>query len=533
MTISNTFLSTLGITCASDRIHQDLCIARLIELALARHEATLTSTGSLATFTGAYTGRAPKNRFIVDTPDVHDRIAWGHVNAPMTPEKFDVLLEGVATYLSSSDIFVEHCLAGANRAHSRKFTVVAQQATQAMFSYDMLVRPTEEELESYGEPDYVVLAAPGYGVNLETCGAGSEACIAINLSRRIIVVAGSGYSGEIKKAIFSTMNYLLPVEDGVLPMHSSANMDPKTHETAVFFGLSGTGKTTLSADPSRLLIGDDEHGWADDGVFNIEGGCYAKCIDLDAEREPDIFGAIRIGSISENVVIDRTTHVADYTDRRYTENTRAAYPIENIDNALVSGVGGVPTVIIFLTADAFGVLPPLSRLDNHGAMYHFMSGFTSKVAGTEQGIKEPVPTFSALFGEPFMPLDPLEYAEMLSSRIADNNTRCYLVNTGWTGGPYGTGHRMSLRDTRTLVDAALDGSIEQAEFVRDERFNLDVPTSCEGVDSELLIPRNTWDDGAAYDAQADRLAQMFADNFAKRYPNAPDEVRLAGPRVAQ
>lgn len=523
-------LSKLGIASEHIRIHVDECPAELIGAAVARGEGTLTSTGSLAVVTGAYTGRAPKNRFIVDTQNVHDRIAWGDVNVAMDPEVYAALRRRAAAYLSAADdLFVIRGLAGADRTHARKFAVVAERASQALFAKQMLVRPSSDELACYGEPDFTVLAAPGLTADLATGGPGDQACIAINFDERVIVVAGSGYAGEIKKSIFSAMNYLLPVEDCVLPMHCSANMDPATGETAVFFGLSGTGKTTLSADPARLLIGDDEHGWADEGVFNIEGGCYAKCINLDPDHEPDIFNAVRFGSLSENVVYDPATHVVDYCDASLTENTRAAYPIEHIGNSLPEGKGAVPSVVIFLTADAFGVLPPIARLRKRSAMYHFMTGFTSKVAGTEVGIVEPQPTFSALFGEPFMPLDPLVYASMLSERIAANRTRAYLVNTGWTGGGYGVGHRISIKDTRALVTAALSGAIEESAFVHDERFNLDVPTSCPGVKSRLLNPRSTWKSPEAYDEAADGLARMFEENFERRYPYAPANVREAGP----
>ena len=523
-------LSVAEIECDEDRIHLDESPAALVQAAIERGEGRLTSTGSLVVETGSYTGRAPKDRFIVDTPSVHDRICWGAVNAPISPECFERVYRGVCDYLSGRDVYVVRALAGADRRHSRKFTVVAERASQALFARQMLVRPTEEELAGYGEPDFTVLAAPGYRCDPLRDGTRSQAAVLINFERHVIVVAGTAYSGEIKKSIFSTMNYLLPTEDGVLPMHCSANMDPETGETAVFFGLSGTGKTTLSADPSRLLIGDDEHGWSGEDVFNIEGGCYAKCIDLDPDREPDIFGAIRFGSLSENVVVDGKTRTADYADASLTENTRAAYPIEHIGNSLAGGVGGAPSVVVFLTADAFGVLPPISRLDKTTAMYHFMTGFTSKVAGTEQGIVEPQPTFSALFGEPFMPLDPLTYAKMLSERIAADHTRVYLVNTGWTAGGYGVGHRISLKDTRTLVSAALDGTIEGQPFSHDARFNLDVPAGCPGVDAALLDPRSTWPSPEAYDETADRLARMFQENFLRRYPYAPEEIKSAGPR---
>ena len=327
------------------------------------------------------------------------------------------------------------------------------------------------------------------------------------------------------------MNYLMPVEENVLPMHCSANMDPETHETAIFFGLSGTGKTTLSADPARKLIGDDEHGWCDNGVFNFEGGCYAKCINLDPKNEPEIYSAIRFGSEVENVVIDPETRIPDYDDDSITENTRVGYPITYIDNAQIPGVGGVPKVVIFLTADAFGVLPPISRLDENAAMYHFVTGFTSKLAGTERGIKEPQPTFSTLFGEPFMPLNPSVYAEMLGERIRKYNTKVYLVNTGWTGGPYGVGSRMKLSYTRAMVTAALNGELEKAEYKHDDVFNVDVPQSCPGAPSEIMNPRDTWADKAAYDEAAAKLAKMFKDNFDKKYPDMPEEIKNAGPRA--
>lgn len=524
------FITKLGLEGAEPAlVHVDMAPANLIEASVERHEGTLTSTGSLAVTTGEYTGRAPQNRFIVDTPNVHDRIAWGKVNAPMATENFDRIYEGVRAYLAERDTYVVRGMAGSDRAHSRNFAVVCEKPHQALFARQMLVRPAAEELASY-EPDFVVLAAPDYRCNPETDGTATESVVAINFERRIIIVAGTGYSGEIKKSIFSTMNYLLPVEDNVLSMHCSSNVDPQTGRTAVFFGLSGTGKTTLSADPTRRLIGDDEHGWSDEHVFNIEGGCYAKCIDLTEEGEPDIYHAIRFGSVTENVIISARTCEPDYSDTRITENTRVAYPVEHIDNAVLEGVGTTPSVVVFLTADAFGVLPPISRLSEEAAMYHFMTGFTSKVAGTEQGIKEPVPTFSALFGEPFMPLDPLEYAEMLKERIERDHARVYLVNTGWTGGGYGVGHRMKLSATRAMVRAALSGELDEQPFSHDERFGVDVPLSCPDVDAALLDARGTWADGAQYDLAADHLADMFQKNFAARYPHAPEAVRQAGPK---
>jgi phosphoenolpyruvate carboxykinase (ATP) len=374
------------------------------------------------------------------------------------------------------------------------------------------------------------MACPGLKLDPAVHHTHSEAAVIINFKERVVLIAGTQYSGEIKKSIFSVMNYLLPVEENVLTMHCSCNMNPQSHGTTVFFGLSGTGKTTLSAAEGRLLIGDDEHGWAKDSVFNIEGGCYAKTIRISEETEPQIWHAIRFGALCENVVLDPNSRVADYDDDSLTENGRVAYPVEFIDNAVVKGrAKRTPDVVIFLTADAFGVLPPISKLDENAAMYHFMTGFTSKVAGTERGIKEPTPTFSSLFGEPFMPLDPMVYAKMLGEKIEHNGTRVYLINTGWSGGSYGTGSRIKLKYTRKMVEAAQSGIINDFEFVHDERFNLDVPTSCPGVPDELLNPRSTWADKDAYDATAEKLAQMFVENAEKRLQSMTPEVRAAGP----
>lgn len=522
-------LASLGVVPKDGGLHVDLCAARLVESALAAGEGVLSSTGSLVVRTGAYTGRNPKGRFIVDTPDVHDRIAWGQVNRPISEECYRALLADVAAYLSMRDVYAVRGIAGADRRHSRTVLVAGERASQALFARQMLVRPHAGDIERFGHPDFTVLAAPGFSCDAIRHGTGGNAGVLINFSEKVIIVAGTGYSGEIKKAVFSVMNYVLPVEDGVLSMHCSANRDARTRETAVFFGLSGTGKTTLSAVGDRQLIGDDEHGWSGECLFNIEGGCYAKCIDLTRESEPIIFDAIRFGSVTENVVLDEVTRIADYADGSVTENTRVAYPITHVTGAKLDGIGAPPTVVVFLTADAFGVLPPISRLSSEAAMYHFLTGFTAKVAGTEQGIVEPVPTFSALFGEPFMPLDPFVYARLLEQRINDTSARVYLVNTGWTGGGYGVGHRISLAHTRTLVQAALDGSIDEAGYRRDRRFGVDVPVGCEGVPSEILEPRLGWADGAAYDAAADELARLFEENFAARYPQADAAVAAAGP----
>lgn len=523
-------LERYGIHHTDDRTAIDPSPARLIEKAVSRGEGILTSTGALAVTTGKYTGRSPKDRFIVDTPDVHDKIAWGNVNVPFSEEDYQLVHDEVISYLSERRIFMVHGIAGADRRYSRKILVLTELASQALFAHQMLVRPTEEELANYGRADFVVMACPGLKLDPAVHHTHSEAAVIINFKERVVLIAGTQYSGEIKKSIFSVMNYLLPVEENVLTMHCSCNMNPQSHGTTVFFGLSGTGKTTLSAAEGRLLIGDDEHGWAKDSVFNIEGGCYAKTIRISEETEPQIWHAIRFGSLCENVVLDPNSRVADYDDDSLTENGRVAYPVEFIDNAVVKGrAKRTPDVVIFLTADAFGVLPPISKLDENAAMYHFMTGFTSKVAGTERGIKEPTPTFSSLFGEPFMPLDPMVYAKMLGEKIEHNGTRVYLINTGWSGGSYGTGSRIKLKYTRKMVEAAQSGIIDDFEFVHDERFNLDVPTSCPGVPDELLNPRSTWADKDAYDATAEKLAQMFVENAEKRLQSMTPEVRAAGP----
>lgn len=516
---------------ATGQVLTDAPVAELLEAALRRHEGRLSSTGSLVVQTLPYTGRVTKDRFIVDSPGVHGRVCWGKINQPMTEENFERLFRSVCSYLEGRELFINRGMAGADRAHARKVTVIAERASQALYAHQMMLRPTAQEMARYGRPDLVLIAVPDFVCVPARDGTRSAVCVAINLELGVIIVAGTGYSGEIKKSVFSAMNYFLPTQDNVLPMHCSANKDPQTGATAIFFGLSGTGKTTLSADPARALIGDDEHGWSANGIFNIEGGCYAKCINLDPGREPEIFNAVRFGSVSENVVLD-AGRLARYEDDSLTENTRVAYPLEHIPGAALTGTGDVPEVLVFLTADAFGVLPAISRLSPEAAMYHFMTGFTSKVAGTEQGISEPQPTFSALFGEPFMPLDPLVYAEMLRERIYSQGTRVYLVNTGWTGGGYGVGQRFSLCITRALVRAALDGSLDEAGYVRDPVFNLDVPRAVPGIDACVLDQRGSWADPAAYDAAARHLADLFEQNFCRRYPDAPEEVHLAGPRPA-
>lgn len=511
-------------------VHRNLAPAKLVEAALQRGEGELSDTGALVVTTGKYTGRSPDDKFIVDTEGIHDDIDWGKVNRPISREVFNQIRDKVAAYFEGKEVFLFDGFVGADPECTRKFRIVNELACQNLFIRNLLIRPTAEELEALNDFDFTVLCAPGCKVDPEEFGVHSEAAIIIDYEARMVVIAGSAYAGEIKKSVFSVMNYLMPKEENVLPMHCSANMDPETKDSAVFFGLSGTGKTTLSADPARILIGDDEHGWTDHGIFNFEGGCYAKCIDLDPEGEPEIFGAIKFGSEVENVILDPETRKPDYADRSITENTRVGYPIDYIPNAAIPGVGGVPKVVIFLTADAFGVLPPISRLGADAAMYHFVTGFTAKVAGTERGITEPVPTFSTLFGQPFMPLDPSVYANMLGDRIEKYNTKVYLVNTGWSGGPYGVGSRMKLRYTRAMITAALNGELDSVEYKHDEVFNVDVPQSCTNVPAELMNPRDTWEDKAAYDAQANKLAKMFADNFEAKYPNMPKNIVAAGPQ---
>ena len=513
----NTFgIEKLGII-HPKAVYRNLSPADLTQAALRRGEGVLSDTGAIVVNTGKYTGRSPKDKYIVDSEGVHDQINWGSVNVPISREAFNQIKGKMAAYLQDREIYIFDGFAGADPQCTKKFRIINELASENLFIRNLLIRPSKEELENFGDADFTIIAAPGFKCIPEIDGTHSEAFIGIDYEAKTVLIAGSQYAGEIKKSVFSVMNYLMPFED-VLPMHCSANMDPQTGDTAVFFGLSGTGKTTLSADPARLLIGDDEHGWSDRGIFNFEGGCYAKCIDLEEEKEPDIYHAIKFGSVVENVILDDDHH-PDYTDNSITDNTRVGYPIDYIPNAAVPSVGGIPSVIIFLTADSFGVLPPISRLSKEAAMYHFVTGFTSKVAGTERGITEPVPTFSTLFGQPFMPLAPDVYARMLGDKIEKYNTRVYLINTGWTGGSYGTGSRMKLKYTRAMVTAALNGEIEDADFRHDSIFNVDIPQSCAGVPSEVMNPRDTWADKDAYDETARRLAGMFQKNFSDNYPD--------------
>ena len=505
-------------------IYRNLSPAELIEHALRRGEGKLSNTGALVVKTGKYTGRSAKDKFIVDTPAVHDEIAWGKVNRPIEESKFNALKAKIVSYLQGKEVYIFDGFAGGDDKYKQSFRIINELASQNLFIHQLLRRPTTEQLDNFKQ-DYTIYVAPGFKSIPELDGTNSEAAIIINYESHEAIICGTYYCGEIKKSVFSIMNYVLPKKN-VFPMHCSANVG-KDNDSAVFFGLSGTGKTTLSADANRKLIGDDEHGWSDDSIFNFEGGCYAKCINLSADGEPEIYNAIKFGALVENVVMDEETREFDFFDDSLAVNTRVGYPIEHIPNAELSGMcKSVPKTVIFLTADAYGVLPPISKLDRNQAMYYFVSGFTSKVAGTEIGITEPVPTFSTCFGEPFLPLDPSVYAKMLAEKVEKSGANVYLINTGWNG----TGKRMKLSYTRAMVTAALTGDIEKSEFIKDDTFGVAVPTTIEGVPSELLIPANTWEDKKAYEDRCQKLASSFVENF-KKYTKMDTDVVAAGPKL--
>lgn len=512
---------------AAANTQYNLSVAQLVEIAVKRGEGVLTDKGALNALTGKFTGRSPKDKFVVDEASVHDKINWGSVNQPISHDKFELLYAEVLDYLQNKELFVFDGFAGADETYRLPIRVVNEYAWHNLFARQLFIRPTKTELANH-KAEFTVVYAPNFKAKPAVHGTSSETFIIISFEQKVVLIGGTEYAGEMKKSIFSVMNLLLP-ERNVLPMHCSANIG-KDGDVALFFGLSGTGKTTLSADPTRNLIGDDEHGWSDKGVFNMEGGCYAKCIRLSEEGEPQIWNAINFGTVLENVMIDPETRKADYDSEKYTENTRAAYPVEMIPDAVIPGVGGKPDVIIFLTADSSGVIPPISKLNKEQAMYHFLSGYTSKMAGTERGVTSPQAEFSTCFGSPFLPLRPVVYAEMLGKKIDEENARVYLVNTGWTGGPVGVGKRMKLAYTRSMVTAALNGELEKAEFVTDATFGVQVPASCPEVPAEVLLPRNTWEDKAAYDKQAQELARLFVENFSKKFPEA-DDIAQAGPKA--
>jgi phosphoenolpyruvate carboxykinase (ATP) len=518
------------ITIGAARVLRNAAPARLYELAVAHEGAAITSSGALATLSGEKTGRSPKDRRIVESPESSGDVWWGSVNIPAGEESFLACRRRALDFLNTRPmVYVVDGFAGWEPEFRIKVRAIASRAYHALFMHNLLIRPSPDELDRFEEPDLVIFNAGDQAADRRIPGVGSPTSVMLHLDRGEMVILGTNYAGEMKKGVFTAINYAMP-RRGVLSMHCSANAGPEG-DVSLFFGLSGTGKTTLSSDPRRRLIGDDEHCWSDRRIFNIEGGCYAKCVGLSESQEPQIFRAVRFGTVLENVVFDPESRVADYDDHSITENTRASYPIEHIDNAQIPCVGGHPEDIIFLTCDAFGVLPPLSRLTEAQAMYHFLSGYTAKVAGTEVGIVEPQVTFSACFGAAFLVLHPARYAEMLAERIQQHHTRAWLVNTGWTGGPYGVGSRIKLSHTRALIDAIHDGSLEGVPTLEDTIFGLRLPRSCPKVPSDLMIPRNTWSDSIAYERMARKLAGQFRDNFGQYAGEAPEEVRRAGPRV--
>lgn len=509
---------------SSTSIYRNLSTADLVEHAINRGQGTLSDKGALVVHTGKYTGRSPKDRFIVKQESTQDKINWGEVNVPIDEETYNRLYEQVVENLSDRELFVFDGYVGALEEYKTNIRVVSEFASQALFSKNMFRRLEDSQLDSF-VPDFTIISAPNFKAKGAEDGINSEAFIIINFDKKIVLIGGTQYSGEIKKSVFSLMNFMLPLK-GVFPMHCSANIGEEG-DTAVFFGLSGTGKTTLSTDPERKLIGDDEHGWCESGVFNFEGGCYAKTINLSKEKERDIYEAIRFGTVLENVVLNENK-TPDYDDGSLTENTRAAYPLDFIDNIQESGIGNNPSTIIFLTADAFGVLPPVSKLTKEAAMYHFMAGYTSKLAGTERGITEPKATFSACFGEPFMLMHPAVYAKLLGERIEKHNSEVYMINTGWSGGSYGKGQRIKLSYTRAMVKAALKGQLRDAAFTEHPIFKVLVPAECPGVPSEILNPENTWENKEEYKVKARELAVKFKNNF-KKFKNVPQDIIGAGP----
>ncbi len=521
-------LETQGLT-PKGRVHWNLVAPELVQRATERGEGTLADMGPFVGVTSPHTGRSPNDKFTVREPGSERDIDWGKVNIAMPPDQFELLLADVKLHLNGLDeLFVEDLYAGADPTHRLTVRYVMPNAWHALFVRNMFIRPDFSALPTF-EPTFSVLHAPEFEADPARHGTRSGTFIVLNFAKRMILIGGTCYAGELKKAIFTVMNYLMP-KHGVLSMHCSANIG-RGGDTALFFGLSGTGKTTLSADPERGLIGDDEHGWSNEGVFNFEGGCYAKVINLSPEGEPDIFATTQMfGTVLENVVLDPMTRKVRFDDQSITENTRASYPLHYIRNYVPGGRGGHPKNIVLLTADAFGVLPPIARLTPEQAMYYFLSGYTAKVAGTERGVFEPQATFSACFGAVFLVWHPTKYAEMLGRLIAEHKSRVWLVNTGWTGGPYGTGHRMKLKHTRAMVRAALSGELDGARFSTDPVFGLSIPAAAPNVPAPLMDPRNTWPDGSAYDTQAKKLADMFRRNFEKFGSNVPDAIRKAGPK---
>lgn len=508
-------------------IYWTLPTSALYEQVIERREGHIAHMGALAVRTGHHTGRSANDKFVVREPASDKEIWWGSINRPYDPERFDRLHQRLASYLQMKDVYVQDCFAGADPDHRLPVRIITEYAWHSLFARNMFIQARPGELANH-EPQFTVIDAPRFHAIPEADGTNSETFIILNFAKRLVLIGGTSYAGEIKKSIFTVMNYLLPLK-GVLPMHSSANIGPDG-STAVFFGLSGTGKTTLSADSARTLIGDDEHGWSDNGVFNFEGGCYAKTIRLSPSAEPEIFSTTRrFGTVLENVTLNSASRQVDLDDDSLTENTRASYHISAIPNATLTGRGGHPKNIIFLTADAFGVLPPVAKLTPEQAMYHFISGYTARVAGTEKGVKEPTPVFSPCYGGPFLPLHPRRYAQLLGERIRKHGVKVWLINTGWTGGAYGVGERMSIAHTRAIVNAVLAGRLDGVPTKKDPVFGFEVPQSCPDVPAEVLDPRNTWKDKAAYDAAARSVAASFRENFKKYEQDMPAEIRAAEP----
>ena len=507
----------------------NLTPSELMEDAILNGQGILTESGAIAIETGEFTGRSPKDRFVVCDEKTEDAVWWGDINIKFTPEKFDALYNRMKAYLNGKDVYVRDAYACADDNFRLNLRVVTELPWSNQFAYNMFLRPTDEEIENF-DPEWHVINAPGFMADPEIDGTRQHNFAVINFTKKMIIIGGTGYTGEIKKGIFSVLNFILPHEKNVLSMHCSANIG-EDGDTAVFFGLSGTGKTTLSSDPNRRLIGDDEHGWSNDTVFNFEGGCYAKTIDLSAEKEPQIYNAIKYGAILENIGFIDGTSTPDYTDGSITQNTRVSYPIHHIDNIVTPSIGSSPKNIFFLTADAFGVLPPISKLTKEQAMYHFMSGYTAKVAGTEMGVTEPQTTFSACFGAAFLPLHPAKYAELLGEKLDGTDINVWLINTGWSGGSYGVGSRMKLSYTRAMITAAMNGKLDNVEYQTQPIFELQIPTSCEGVPSEILNPKDTWADKAAFDETANNLAAQFVKNFEKFEAETSEAILSAAPKV--
>ncbi len=504
--------------------------AELVEDSIILGEGMLTDTGAIAIETGEFTGRSPKDRFVVCDEKTENSVWWGDINMKFAPEKFDALYEKMKVYLEEKDIYVRDAYACADPKFRMNLRVVTETPWANQFAHNMFLRPEASELDNF-TPEWNVICAPGFTADPETDGTRQGNFAILNFTKKMIIIGGTGYTGEIKKGIFSVLNYVLPHEKNTLSMHCSANIGNEDHDTAIFFGLSGTGKTTLSSDENRRLIGDDEHGWDGDSVFNFEGGCYAKTIDLSREKEPQIWDAVKFGAILENIGFKGESSEVDFTDNSITENTRVSYPIHHIDNIAVPSVGGAPKNIFFLTADAFGVIPPISKLTKEQAMYHFMSGYTAKVAGTEMGVTEPTTTFSACFGAAFLPLHPTKYAELLGNKLEGTDTKVWLINTGWTGGSYGTGSRMKLKYTRAMITAALTGKLDNVEYQTMPIFDLQIPMECENVPSELLNPRDTWADKSAFDSTANNLAGQFVKNFEQFAAESSEAIKAAAPKV--